>query len=138
MVTTILLAVDDSKHSQRAADVVRSLAEATETVVVVLHVHEIAIGRWGRLRIDDSSEDDFAASIAAGLRDAGVQASHEIREVNYREVAHSILQAADDLGAGLIVVGSRGRSDIASLTLGSVSHRLLHTSHRPILVVPSI
>jgi nucleotide-binding universal stress UspA family protein len=138
MATTLLLAIDDSKHSQRAADVVQNLAQATKTAVVVLHVHEFAVGRWGRMRIDASSEDDFATSIAAGLRDAGVQAAVEIREVNYGEVARGILQAADDLDAELIVVGSRGRSDIASLTLGSVSHRLLHTSHRPILVVPSI
>jgi nucleotide-binding universal stress UspA family protein len=138
MFTTILLAVDDSKHSQRAAEVVKSLAEATKAVVVVLHVHEIAIGRWGRLRIDESSEDDFASAIAEELRAGGVNATVEIREVNYHEVARGIVQAADDLDAGLIVVGSRGRSDVGSLTLGSVSHKLLHSSQRPILVVPAI
>lgn len=105
---------------------------------VVLHVHEIAIGPSGRLRIDDSREDDFASTIAQDLRAAGVHAAVEIREVSYRDVAHAIVQAADDLDAGLIVVGARGRSDVASLAVGSVSHKVLHLSHRPVLVVPSV
>jgi nucleotide-binding universal stress UspA family protein len=137
MFSTIVLAVDNSKHSARATEVVKQLAEATNAVVIVLHVHEIAIGRWGRLRIDDPSEDDFAAGIVAELSGAGVQARTEVREVNYRDIADAIARTADESNADLIVVGSRGRSDIGSLALGSVSHKLLHTSHRPVLVVPA-
>jgi nucleotide-binding universal stress UspA family protein len=136
MFATIVLAVDNSKHSQRATEVVKQLAEATKAEIVVLHVHEIAIGRWGRLRIDDASEDEFAAGIVEELHSAGVQARAEVREVNYREIAAGIVQLADDVDADLVVVGSRGRSDIGALTLGSVSHKLLHSSHRPVLVVP--
>src|SRR5665213_2656563 len=136
MFATIVLAVDNSKHSQRATEVVKQLAEATKAEVVVLHVHEIAIGRWGRLRIDDASDDEFAAAIVEDLHTAGVAARVEVREVNYREIAAAIVQTADDVDADLVVVGSRGRSDIGSLTLGSVSHKLLHSSHRPIVVVP--
>jgi nucleotide-binding universal stress UspA family protein len=33
-------------------------------------------------------------------------------------------------------MGTGSRSDVASITLGSVSHRVLHHSHRPILLVP--
>lgn len=136
MISSILLAVDDSKTSQRAADVVCQIAHNTAAAVVVLHVHEIDIGRWGRLRIDDSSEDECASAITAGLRAAGVLATTEIREVNYHGVARAILLAADDLDSDFIVVGSRDRSEVGSVALGSVSHKVLDASRRPVLVVP--
>jgi nucleotide-binding universal stress UspA family protein len=138
MFRTVMLAVDDSKHSLRAAEVAKDLAEATDAAVVVVHVHQIAIGPWGRLRLDPSTKDDFVATIASELRCAGIQARMEIREVNYREVSEAIVDTADEIDADLIVVGSRGHSEIAAMPLGSVSHKLLHISHRPVLVVPAI
>ncbi|MFI9438418.1 MULTISPECIES: universal stress protein [Streptosporangium] len=39
------------------------------------------------------------------------------------------------MGAGLLVVGSRGRSDVAGMLLGSVSHSLLHHAACPLVVI---
>jgi len=136
MTNTILLAVDDSGHSQRAADVSEQLAKLTKYKVVVIHVHELAVGRWGSMRVDDNTGDAFAEAIVKGLTGAGIEASIETRDTHYGQVAQALSAAADDLDADMIVVGSRGRSNVASLTLGSVSHKLLHLARRPVLVVP--
>jgi nucleotide-binding universal stress UspA family protein len=47
----------------------------------------------------------------------------------------SLVRYASDVGASLLVVGTRGRGDLASLILGSTSHRAIHLSECDVLVV---
>lgn len=50
-------------------------------------------------------------------------------------VADTLNEAAHRGRADLVVVGSHGRGDITAVVLGSVTHRLLAISERPVLVV---
>ena len=52
-------------------------------------------------------------------------------------VADAILDEADVIDAGAIVLGSRGLTGIGSLLLGSVSHAILQHADRTVIVVPS-
>jgi nucleotide-binding universal stress UspA family protein len=49
--------------------------------------------------------------------------------------AAGILTVADDIGADLIVTGSRSRGPITRTILGSVSTEILHGAHCDVLVV---
>ncbi|MDQ3936027.1 MAG: universal stress protein, partial [Actinomycetota bacterium] len=51
-------------------------------------------------------------------------------------VWHAIVEAADELDARVVVLGSRGLSGVRSALLGSVSYGVVHHSRRPLLVVP--
>jgi nucleotide-binding universal stress UspA family protein len=50
-------------------------------------------------------------------------------------VADTLNEAAHKARADLVVIGSHGRGDLTAMVLGSVTHRLLAISERPILVV---
>ncbi len=54
-----------------------------------------------------------------------------------RATASAVVAEADDRGAALVIVGSRGRSAVREIILGSVAMGTLHQSHRPVMVVPS-
>jgi nucleotide-binding universal stress UspA family protein len=51
------------------------------------------------------------------------------------EPAREIVHLAEDLGAGLIVVGSRGRGGMRRALMGSVSDSVVRHAHCPVLVV---
>ncbi|MGP4772584.1 universal stress protein [Acinetobacter oleivorans] len=50
-------------------------------------------------------------------------------------VHEEIIQAARDLNADLIVMGSHGRTGVRKLVLGSVAQKVLGESHIPVLIV---
>jgi nucleotide-binding universal stress UspA family protein len=135
---TILLAVDAARHVQAAVDMTRELSEDSGDKVVVLHVHEMAVGRFGRIRVDcgEGEGEALVDSIVTTLRAAGVTTEGQVREADYGHLSRKVLAVADELDARIIVLGSRGRTDMPHLPLGSVSHRLLHVAHRPVLIVP--
>jgi len=144
MSRNILLAVDaapggdPSYHVAAAAAMARDLARGTGDRVIVLHVHEFATGRFGRMRVDcwDGEGEAVVDSVVADLAAHGVNAGAEIRETHVGHIAATILAAAQDHNARLMVLGSTSRTDLPRLPLGSVASRLLHISTRPVLIVP--
>lgn len=48
----------------------------------------------------------------------------------------TIIAAADDLDAALIVTGTRGTTGLRSLLQSSVADNVLRRGHRPVLIVP--
>ena len=67
----------------------------------------------------------------AKLGESGVQADTLVLSGS---PAESLAEAALSGEVDLVVVGSRGRGAVARVLLGSVSDRLVHISHKPVLV----
>ncbi len=138
MSNAILLAVDVGHYAPDATDAACELARESGGLIVVLHVHEFATGRFGRLQVDcpvDAAEA-LLPQITSQLRAAGVAAQTEVREARLGHVAEAVLAAAEDHDARVIVLGSPGRTDLPRLALGSMSHHLLHQARRPVMIVP--
>jgi nucleotide-binding universal stress UspA family protein len=143
MKKTILLAVDAARgepgeHVTAAAEMTGQLAQSTGDDVVVLHVHEYATGRWGRMQVDcgEGAGEKVLDQVVSGLKEAGVTVSGVIGSAEFGHVARAILDAADKYDARIIVLGSSSRTDLPHLPFGSVSNRLLHMAKRPVLIVP--
>ena len=136
MFGTILLAVDGSPYAQRAAELVRRLAAGGDKVVV-LHVTEIMPIHGGTAVELDLDREGTAAARRFGrkLEQAGVPHKVELVRGFVGHVAKLIVEAARDHGAGVIVLGSRGRGDLSALLLGSETSRVLTHSPLPVLVV---
>jgi len=136
MFDKIVLAVDGSEHSERAVDAAAEVAHEGTTEVLVLHLQELgAAGRAGPIPLEQPGEAaDLVNRVTADLRGRGVKARGEAYAVLTSDVAPQIISSAADFGAGLIVMGTRGRSEFASLLLGSVAHKVIHHAPCPVLV----
>jgi nucleotide-binding universal stress UspA family protein len=87
----------------------------------------------------DAEEESYAKTVAeeGALRanEHGYSASAMIKE-SFESIPKTILEAADNVSARLIVCGQRGRGVLRSTLLGSVSHTLASHTRRPILIAP--
>ena len=134
----ILVAVDHSEMSDRAVVAARDLAVLSKGEVWVLHLRERELGAKTGVLPADETTDDANAAVAASvavLTRAGVKAHGEVRNTIFGYAAREIVNDAQEIGADIIVMGSRGRGEIAGLLLGSTAHKVIHLSDRPVLVV---
>jgi nucleotide-binding universal stress UspA family protein len=80
--------------------------------------------------LEDSREQLVEA--AGKLEAAGLAFTSHI---HVGQAAEVIVKLADELKVDLLFIGSHGRGSIASALMGSVSRRVLHLAHCPVLVV---
>jgi nucleotide-binding universal stress UspA family protein len=133
----IIWATDGSSGAEQALPFAKGLAQAHGARLIVVHINEFALGRAAGPVI--FNEDEVQAAIrkqVEDLKQEGLDATLQLADVRAGGAAQVIVEIADEEGADLIVAGTRGYSQLAGLLLGSVTHRLLHIAHCPVLVVP--
>lgn len=137
MYDRLLVAVDKSDAADRVINAAREMAQLSDGEIWLLHVQEKEV--MPRAGFFDIESEQEALSVVehAGqeLSDAGIKNHYEVRKAIYGYAAAEIVDAARDCNAGVIVMGSKGRGDWASLVLGSTAHKVIHLADRPVLVV---
>jgi nucleotide-binding universal stress UspA family protein len=129
MFNTILFPVDQTREARQAADVVIEVVKKYQARLIVLSVVE------PDQEISTASEvaKDLLNKVQATLKEVGINAELKIAQ---GKPAFTICDVADEVGADLIVMGSRGMSLAEEHPEGSVSQRVINLSPCPVLVVP--
>ncbi|HEV2092558.1 MAG TPA: universal stress protein [Rubrobacter sp.] len=143
--TKILLAVDGSEEARRAARLATALAEGLDSELQLVHVEPLPsvyaypesaiydpdLGHEVREAAGRSARDRLAAQ-AEGL---GVSEKVAGTHAPVGRPDAEIVRLAEELRAGLVVVGSRGLGPIRRVLVGSVSDSIVRHAHCPVLVV---
>jgi nucleotide-binding universal stress UspA family protein len=137
MYDRLLVAVDHSEVSPRVVAAAKDLALLSKGKVWVLHLLEKEVyAQLGDVPSESDQEADQAVRDGVdALRQAGVEAEGEVRPTTFGHAAREILADAKEHDADVIVMGSRGRSDLAGSILGSTAHKVIHLTDRPVLVI---
>jgi nucleotide-binding universal stress UspA family protein len=137
MYEKLLVAVDHSDITERVLAAARDLALLSSGEVWVLHLREREVmPRTGLIATEttDDAKADVDAAVAE-LTEAGVKAHGIVRNTIYGYAAREIIAEAKAEDVSAIIMGSRGRGDLAGLVLGSTAHKVIHLADRPVLVV---
>jgi len=138
MYDKILVAVDQSAVSDRAVLAARDLALLSKGEVWVLHLRERELGGKAGSLPPRETMDEAGAEVAASvetLTQAGIKAHGVVRNTTFGQAAREIVADAIELDCGVIVMGTRGRGDLAGLVLGSTAHKVIHLADRPVLII---
>jgi nucleotide-binding universal stress UspA family protein len=143
--TRILLATDGSEEAELAALRAVDIAEKTDSELHVVHVGVVPsflVSYPGTLGYERRLYDQIEEESRQRLRElswrvklaGGTVAGTHLR---MGQVALEIVALAEELGVGLIVMGSRGLGGVRRALMGSVSDSVVRHAHCPVLVVRS-
>jgi nucleotide-binding universal stress UspA family protein len=151
--TTVLVATDGSEEASRAGEVAVELCAKTGSELHLVHVYGVApiyplypeATDPGGAELEDPVLQEELESLSEQRAQEVLDAEAErvravggtIAQAHLREggVPHEIVALAEDLGVGLIVVGSRGHGGIRRALMGSVSDSVVRHAHCPVMVV---
>jgi nucleotide-binding universal stress UspA family protein len=129
MFRTALIALDHSAAQGPLLDCLTDLRGMGVACMILTHVVKVGYAQGAEYGNREALEA-WLSDRAAPLREAGLDIEIDIRAAG--DVAKDILQAADEHGADLIVVGSRGQNMIRGLFLGSVAREVIRLSPMPV------
>jgi len=146
--TRILLATDGSREAELAASTAADLANATDSE---LHLISVAAGNPDPVyQIHEASlrYETYEQALEAvkgetrNVLDEQVrkirEAGGSVKEAHFRigeRRDRAIIHLAEELGVGLIVMGSRGLGGVRRALIGSVSDSVVRHAHCPVMVV---
>jgi len=149
----VLIALDYDKTANKVADAGYSLANAMEAEVVLLHVisdpvyyssteYSPILGLTDSLGVDPLNFDSpdrlrkvsqhFLDGMKNHLKDENVQTL-----LQDGDFADSILKAAKNLHADIIVMGSHSHKWLENIMLGSVTEKVLRHTTIPLFIIPT-
>lgn len=134
----ILIPVDGSDHSKRAADYALKLANLMDAQLLLIHCHKpfpVTLGEpYFQKAIDRIMEksNNLIAPFKILFDASGLPYSHRIMEGSPGAM---ICEVARIQKSEMIIMGSRGLSDLKGLFLGSVAHRVVQAAACPVVVV---
>jgi nucleotide-binding universal stress UspA family protein len=135
----LLLPVDGSPSSARAAQHAAVLAKALHCTVLLLNVQP-EIQDWQTHGIGRQAAADHHAALAKAataeaarvLAEAGVSVESIVEQGDPAEV---IARVAADRGCSSVVMGTRGQSELKGILMGSVGLKLIHLLQVPVTFV---
>jgi nucleotide-binding universal stress UspA family protein len=136
MYEKILAAIDESEVADRVLAAARELAALSRGDVLVVHMREREPTRFGVTSTESEEEAQAFVDAAVGkLTATGISGRGSARDTLFGHTAREIIADAEANDVDVIVMGSRGRGDLAGLLLGSTAHKVIHLTHKPVLVV---
>ncbi len=136
MFERILVAVDGSSKSSKTVLAAIDLAQKYEATVTVLHVREFEKYEGSDVDLGPPQEaQSIVDEVVERFTEAGVRSAGEIRRVTPGATPDEIVRAAAHANSDLIVMGTRGMSELRSIVLGGVANKVVHQAHCPVLLV---
>jgi nucleotide-binding universal stress UspA family protein len=135
--TKILLATDGSREAELAATTASDLANATNSELHIVHVGELLPSLLAQTEVEPAQLEREARERLDEQVRRVEEAGGTIKEAHLRlgRADEEIVDLAQSLGVGLIVMGSRGHGRIRRALMGSVSDSVVRHAPCPVTIV---
>jgi nucleotide-binding universal stress UspA family protein len=135
--TRILVATDGSREAQLAATTAADLAKSTNSELHVVHVGELRPTFLAQTEEEPAELQREAQRLLHEQERRVEEAGGTVKEAHLRQgkADEEIIDLAESLGIGLIVMGSRGRGRLRRALMGSVSDSVVRHAHCPVTIV---
>ena len=142
-IETILLPVDGSNVSFKAAEYAIEIAKMVNARIIVIHAIGIPMyitAYGGALLLPSYYEDakksaeEWMGRIAESAKQGNIDLKKEVI-VDVVSIVDAIIAYAKKQDVDLIVIGTKGRTALKKFLLGSVAHGVVMHAHCPVLVV---